>query len=274
MMAPAYAGPVSEGLFAKPRTSVRQEDCFFYHVCDLPGVGTVGGHWDLRETIDGYLGRIAFAGKTVLDVGTASGYLTFEMEKRGATVTSFDVGGETDTEIVPFWDDPYPRSRILADQRDGFDRLKNSYWFCHEKLGSRARAYYGNVYRLPQALGRYDIVMLGMCLPHIRDQLGALESISRHAGDTFIITQQTLPDERPVAMTIPQADTENKAHLRFAWWLMSDGCVKNFMGILGFGLENMYKGQHKCVAYAAPRLEECTTFIFRRRGAPARTSPP
>jgi hypothetical protein len=44
-------------LFATPRQNVRKEDCFFYHVCDVPNVGEVGGHWDLRPNINDYLGR-------------------------------------------------------------------------------------------------------------------------------------------------------------------------------------------------------------------------
>src|SRR5713226_1761530 len=75
-------GCMETSLFASPRRGVRKEDCAFYHVCDLPGAGQVGHHWDLRDTIDDYLGRYKFSGKTVLDVGTASGFLTFEMEKR------------------------------------------------------------------------------------------------------------------------------------------------------------------------------------------------
>ena len=35
-------------------------DCAFYHFMDLPGVGTVGDHWDLRPTIDDYLGHFDF----------------------------------------------------------------------------------------------------------------------------------------------------------------------------------------------------------------------
>jgi 2-polyprenyl-3-methyl-5-hydroxy-6-metoxy-1,4-benzoquinol methylase len=68
-------------------------DCDFYHVMELPGVGRVGDQWDLRGTVDAYLGDFDFQGKRALDVGAASGFLTFEMEKRGASVVSFDLGG-------------------------------------------------------------------------------------------------------------------------------------------------------------------------------------
>src|SRR5213078_133228 len=69
------------------------DECWFYHVMDLPEVGIVNhpGSWDLRGRFDEYIGHTPVAGKTLLDVGTASGFLTFEAERRGATVTSFDV---------------------------------------------------------------------------------------------------------------------------------------------------------------------------------------
>jgi 2-polyprenyl-3-methyl-5-hydroxy-6-metoxy-1,4-benzoquinol methylase len=65
-------------------------DCWFYHTMDLPDVGTVTGSWDLRGRFDEYVGHVPLAGKTFLDVGTASGFLSFEAEKRGADVVSFD----------------------------------------------------------------------------------------------------------------------------------------------------------------------------------------
>ena len=94
----------SEALFAAPRDVSALDGCAFYHLMDLPGVGTVGDHWDLRPTIDAYLGPVSFAGKRVLDVGSASGFLTFEMERRGADVVSFDIVDGADWDCVPFAD--------------------------------------------------------------------------------------------------------------------------------------------------------------------------
>ena len=67
------------------------DECSFYHHMDLPGPKEVGRGWDLRKTVDDYLGNFDFRGKRALDVGTASGFLTFEIEKRGAEVVSFDM---------------------------------------------------------------------------------------------------------------------------------------------------------------------------------------
>lgn len=60
---------------------------------DLPGLGTQGGSWDLRGRFADYTANVDLRGKTVLDVGSASGFLTFEAERAGATVTSYDVEG-------------------------------------------------------------------------------------------------------------------------------------------------------------------------------------
>jgi 2-polyprenyl-3-methyl-5-hydroxy-6-metoxy-1,4-benzoquinol methylase len=81
--------------YAEPLHVKNVAECYFYHHMDLPGLKEVGKGWDLRKTIDDYLGHFDFRGKRVLDVGTASGFLTFEMEKRGAEVVSFDYRGPT-----------------------------------------------------------------------------------------------------------------------------------------------------------------------------------
>jgi SAM-dependent methyltransferase len=256
--------PVTSTHLASMRTVSDRTDCFFYHVCNLPNGEQVGGHWDLRDTIDSYLGGFDFSGKTVFDVGTASGYLTFEMERRGATVTSFEQGDPRDSEIVPFVKDPKTREMIHREHEHGLERLKNSYWYLHGLFQSRATAYYGDIYNLPETLGLFDVVMVGMCLPHIRDPLRALESIARRAKDAVIITQQAIPEDRPIMQMIADATSINIENMRFAWWIMSDGCVTNFMRIMGFRLESMARAEHLCTAYSPSRYETCTNYIFRR----------
>ena len=61
--------------FEEPRTVPSIDDCYFYHVMDLPGHGVVGREWDLRGGEAAYLGGVAFHGKRVLEFGTASGFL-------------------------------------------------------------------------------------------------------------------------------------------------------------------------------------------------------
>ncbi|HEY4442105.1 MAG TPA: hypothetical protein VGN14_16725, partial [Candidatus Elarobacter sp.] len=71
------------------------EACYFYHTMELPGVGTVEGEWDLRTGVDAYLGGEELRGKRVLEIGTASGFLCFAMERRGAEVIGYDLDPAT-----------------------------------------------------------------------------------------------------------------------------------------------------------------------------------
>ena len=58
--------------FAEPRRVESIEECFFYHTIELPGFGLVRGQWDLRDRFGEYVGGVDVAGKSVLDVWTAS----------------------------------------------------------------------------------------------------------------------------------------------------------------------------------------------------------
>ena len=84
------AAAYSEVRVMLPR-NVKFEDCLFYHTVDIPGHGVVRGQWDLRRQVDTYLGGYRFAGKRVLEIGPASGFLTCEMGRRGADVVALEV---------------------------------------------------------------------------------------------------------------------------------------------------------------------------------------
>jgi len=246
-------------LYAPPRDVKSLEDCLFYHVTDLPGVGTVGEHWDLRATIGAYLGDVDFSGQRVLDVGTASGFLTFEMERRGAEVVSFDVPDGRLMNHVPYSQPGFDEAKLLDSMDWSSNRLKNSYWFAHRAFGSRARVHYGDIYALPDALGAFDVVVFGMVLPHLRDPFRAMQSGARLSRDRVVVIQQGLPHAEPVMQFMP--DPATCADPR-DWWFMSEGCVERMLGVLGFALEKKTRAKHFCVARS--RFEECTTFVARR----------
>ena len=80
-------------IFSKsPSDNMSLVDCFFYHVMDIPGLSEpTKGEWDLRKGVDEYLGHVDFKNKTVLELGPASGFLTFHIEKMGGDVTSIEL---------------------------------------------------------------------------------------------------------------------------------------------------------------------------------------
>ena len=182
--------------YATPLTVEDPADCFFYHKLNIPGLGDVGEQWDLRSSIDNYLGKFDFRGKRVLDIGTAGGFLTFEMEKRGAEVVSFDMVDGSQWDVVPHWSIQNDLPAIREQHVKGAQRLKNAYWFTHKRLNSKARVYYGDIYDLPGGLGEFDVAVFGMILSHLRDPFQALYSASRLVRDTIIITNQMTNDGR------------------------------------------------------------------------------
>jgi len=234
-------------------------ECAFYHYMNLPGVGEVGDHWDLRKTIDEYLGRVDFRAKRVLDVGAASGYLTFEMEKRGATVVSFDLSDGGNWDCVPFAHPSFDMEKLVRDLRWHINRIKNAYWYAHRVLGSTAQVFYGDIYNFPVELGSFDIVMFGMVLPHLRDPFRALQSAARLSSDRLIITQQCLKRSEPVSLLQPDPETRADP---ITWWMMSEGCVDRLLKLLGFEVVALTRARHHCPI--RKRAEECSTFIARR----------
>src|SRR5690348_12633060 len=115
-----------EKIFAVPKNVEDIEDCYFYHTMEIPGYGLVEGKdWDLRAGVDDYLGKVDFADRRVLEIGPASGFLTFEMEKRGADVVSVEVTDEHGWDFVP-----YPDARlkeVFGPRAIVMQQFKNSY---------------------------------------------------------------------------------------------------------------------------------------------------
>jgi 2-polyprenyl-3-methyl-5-hydroxy-6-metoxy-1,4-benzoquinol methylase len=87
----SWGDSVGDALYASPRVVTRLEDCFFYHTIEIPGYGIVEGPWDLRAGLGDYLGNVDLRGKRVLELGTASGFVCFHMERQGADVVAYDL---------------------------------------------------------------------------------------------------------------------------------------------------------------------------------------
>ena len=75
----------------RSKENIKIEDCSWYHIMDVPGLGLVDGLYDLRNSVEAILGNLNYKNKKVLNIGQSTGYLSFEAEKRGADVTSVDL---------------------------------------------------------------------------------------------------------------------------------------------------------------------------------------
>lgn len=248
-------------LYAPPQAVTDPSACSWYHTIDLPGLGTMHGAWDLRATIDAYLGNFDFRGKRCLDIGTAGGYLTFEMERRGASeVVSVDLDPATyEWEVVPFADPAFDMAAEIARMKAHMQGRQRGYWLAHRLLNSKARVYYGTAYQLPDALGTFDVVLIGMMLPHVRDPFRVLEQAAARSSGTIIVTQQAPQVAEAYAYFMPNPELRDPAN---AWWSMSEACVERMLAVLGFRMVSKTATEHACPERGD--RESCTAMVASR----------
>jgi len=229
-----------EAVYAQPRRALRLDECQFYHTMDIPGVGQVegfgGGNWDLRGCVDEMLSNVPLKGKRLLEVGPASGYLTFEMERRGAEVVAVDAPFDHDWDIVPF---PSTGGLWRNGLREAWQPATNAWWFAHEHFGSRAKMCYASGYDIDKkSLGRFQVAVMANVLLHNRDPLKIIQNCAKATDETLTIVEQWQPDLEPCAMPIVNLQPEPHpipGHENWnTWWRFSTRYFINFLTIIGF----------------------------------------
>lgn len=273
--------------FAEPRHIADLSDCFFYHTMTLPGFGEVRGHWDLRGRFDDYVGHVDVNGKSVIDIATATGFLSFEAERNGASeVVSFDMAHARQQNFLPFKDKLHYRDPAAWAEKHNVEveQWKNAYWLCHRLLNSRAKVFYGDIYNLPVELGhsvgfdhsvelgpsvelgQFDIAIVGSVLEHLSDPVTALASIARLVRETIVIVAPLIESEaggldstQKIARFEGSADhPEND----FTWWTYSAALYREVFKMLGFTLDRITSAQYRY--HYLDRLETRYTLVATR----------
>ncbi len=221
-------------LYAEPITVDDISECFFYHVMDVPGGGVVGynevkASFDLRGHEAEYLGHVAFDGRRVLEIGPASGFLTFAMESMGAEVVAVELGEDNEWDVVPHAE--LDLAAIQNGRQDMLRRLRNGFWWAHARTDSRAKVHYGDVYALPGELGRFDVAVLAAVLLHTREPLRIIEGCAG-LSDRIVITEMSYPELGSTAVTRfhPQAGSTKWD----TWWDFTPEYLVRFLEVLGF----------------------------------------
>jgi hypothetical protein len=218
-------------VFVASRDDVRLEDCAFYHTMDLPGYGLVKGEWDLRGKEREYLGSYNFAGASVIEFGPASGGLTFFIDRECARIVSFEVADDGHIDILPLATRDYAGE--VAFSRFMGRQIKNSWMLARKAFASKARACYGDIYRIPPDIGHYDVGVFAAILLHLRDRFGALRAGAEHIKNAVIVTD----------VLRPGCESETESLMRFSpggessvlyWWDLSPGAVVRMLQLVGF----------------------------------------
>lgn len=235
-------------LTKSPYGEIDIKDCIWYHSYEFnKSANGIVREYDLEPYVDKFLLPENMKGKSFLDIGTASGFFSFEMERRGAEVVSFDLGLDDQPDQIP-----YPNAPDRTKDNRGFvEKLHKSYWYAHRHFNSKARVMYGNVMWMPDWLDKFDVTLLGSILQHLRDPLGAIIQADRHTKHTLIICEAYYESKEPIMCF--QANPGDSNPQYWTWWTMSPSFLVMALRTLGYknievcGPFNLYnlRGKYK-----------------------------
>lgn len=217
---------------ADQRRHLTLDHCTFYHSVRLPDGTEVTGPWDLRGHEHEYLGGIDLDGRRVLEIGPASGSVTFWMEEQGADVVAFDAGYDVSVDIQPplGFDDrqlKYQHIQVAGS-------YQNAWWYLHRELGSSARMVYGDIYDLPRDIGEFDVSVVTAVLLHCRNPFTVLEQAARRTSRTIVVTEPVPDDLLPFDADVMRPFPLGEDGRWVIWWSIYAGAVVSMLSILGF----------------------------------------
>lgn len=195
----------------------------WYHTIDLGHGLLTPGFYDHRPFLGCYGLPQDLRARSALDIGAASGFFTFELERRGADVTATE---------LPSWlgHDFGPLYKPDMDPEQAERYLHGSFEFAHKVLGSHARRQKINLYDInPQSTGTFDLVFCGSVLLHLTDPIRALwriQSVTREAAILATVIQP-VPGPEPLALFIGQRAGDG-------WWLPNRAAFEAMLQCAGF----------------------------------------
>jgi tRNA (mo5U34)-methyltransferase len=202
----------------------------WYHTFDLPGGIVTPGFYDLRPLIPSLPLPESLAGKRCLDVGSADGFLAFELARRGAAeVVSLDLD---DSSAEDWQGDTGDEHRA-----GGSGRASAAFRLAREALGLDVQRLDMSVYDLdPAQQGRFDYVVMGNLLLHLADPARALRAIGTVMNaDTELLSIEPVSlsltlmhPRRPVAQLCPVDEPQ--------WWTLNLRANARLMQAAGFDI--------------------------------------
>ncbi len=205
----------------------------WYHSIELgPGLVTPG-LFDLRAIVD----RLPWPdvrGKRCLDVGTADGFLAFELERRGAAeVVAADLVSHEQ------WDWEMHIGSLGTEylREVAGPTLSEGFRVAHELLGSSVILEPTSVYELsPDELGQFDIVVCGSLLLHLRDPLRALAAIRSVCQGQFLSSEQVDLTRSLCAQRRPWVRLDGTSGVT-QWWIPNAAGHRQMVRAAGFVVE-------------------------------------
>lgn len=223
--------PESTRAIEIPPRQPRLEDCNFYHWYTLPEGREVGGIYDMRGSASRYLGDVDFEGRSVLEVGPASGFLSLHMEAAGAEVTCLEPPMSHLWDLVPF--EGFDTVGWRRQHARNIEGVRNAFWYAHQAFGSRVRMIEADPYHLPEDVGPFDVSVLAAVLLHTRRPFDLLQGVAERTRETVIVTEVHDPTlgHLPLSQLRPRPGAEEQID---TWWTFTPQFFVSALALLGF----------------------------------------
>ena len=243
-----------------PWTKPALAECLWYHAMHFPDGEAVDANLKIPH-LAGYIGNYGISGKTVLDVGTASGYIAFHAKQAGAQVTALDAASTAEFRHVPFADQgSFSDLRTSRQHWENHNLIptKKSWWYAWHKFGSKARCVYCPHVDLYMTNERFDVVIAGAIVEHLSDPLFSIGAWAKVAKEAVIISFTPVVDSDDLLMK-PMTDLTNSLY-NYAWWQLSRGLYAKLFDNLGFDIEIV-----SCEIIDSQQNVSRPTIVARRR---------
>jgi SAM-dependent methyltransferase len=201
---------------------------------EFPDGERIEGDWTIPD-FENYIGGYDLRGKSVLDVGTATGFLAFSAERAGAQVTGLDAATAHEFTRVPFAQSPPYRDivRARADWTTGnLIPIKKSWWYGWHKNRSSARCVYAPIHDLYEWDKTFDVVLAGAIIEHLSDPVCSIGAWTKVAKEAVIIPFTDVIDDDSLFMRPMTA--WNDPTFSYLWWQLSKGLWRQVFNNVGF----------------------------------------
>lgn len=256
--------------FEKPWHDAVGKPSYWYHTMTFPNGETVRGSWTIPD-FSQYIGGYDLNDKTVLDVGTASGFLAFNAEKMGAHVTGLDAASIDEFRHVPFSDSlSYRDIQQFKDvwTQQNLIPIKNSWWNAWHKYNSKAKCVYApmpELYEWPEQM--FDVVMAGAIVEHLSEPVYAIGAWARLAREAVLIPfTDVIPVDDMLMRPITPLDNSK---VNYVWWHLSRGLYNKIFDNLGFDVHYTLAQAEHHDDVNGTQLAKRPSIIAVRRGTEA-----
>jgi tRNA (mo5U34)-methyltransferase len=195
----------------------------WYHTIDLGQGLCTPGMYDHRPYLDAYGFPKDLKNRTVLDIGAASGFFSFELERRGADVTATELPTWMSHDFGPLY-----KPDMTPDEAQEY--LHDPFLFARNVLKSKVKRKIINIYDIsPETVGVFDLVFCGSVLLHLTDPIKALWRIQSVTKEVAIIATviHPLQTDEPLALFLGQQRGD-------VWWFPNRPAFEAMLKAAGF----------------------------------------